>query len=308
MDDFDDGDYLDMDNNWIYVDDEYDLADELAENAIPDPGYMGTSAEIAMESYEFDFYGYQEDLEYGEDPYWDAADPRAAHVRPGKVTKPTRTGAKRKRNTESTPSSKRQKLAPIAREAQPVIFRSRTARQDAQSRVAPIVKSTKTFALLPDWRERFKDADGVVKNKRMPAAMAKAAYEEAPGENGEEEAEEAEEAPTDAAEPQEGEEDGEERESDEEEDIEGDGIEIDPDTLKAILAQRLAEAGITGDEKASFMESFNDMLSGEGQGEAAAALLEKAQSGSGRKRKADSAVGLEPEQKKGRNGNGKGGA
>ena len=26
MDDFDDGDYLDMDNDWIYVEDEYDLA------------------------------------------------------------------------------------------------------------------------------------------------------------------------------------------------------------------------------------------------------------------------------------------
>ncbi|CAK1364683.1 hypothetical protein CB0940_08343 [Cercospora beticola] len=303
MDDFDDGDYLDMDNDWIYVEDEYDLADELAENAIPDPGYMGTSAEIAMESYEFDFYGYQEDLEYGEDPYWDAADPRAAHVRPGKVAKATRTGAKRKRNNESTPSSKRQKLAPIAREAQPVIFRSRSARQDAQSRTAPTVKGAKTFALLPDWRERFKDADGVVKNKRMPAAMAKAAYEEAPDENGEEEAEEAEEAPTDAAEMQE-EEEEEEWESDEEEGTEGGGIDIDPDTLKAILAQRLAEAGITGDEKASFLESFNDMLSGEGKGEAAATLLEKAQSDSGRKRKADSAVGLEPEQKKGRNGKG----
>ncbi|KAM3416722.1 hypothetical protein BST61_g8313 [Cercospora zeina] len=303
MDDFEDGDYLDMDHDWIYVDDEYDLADELAENAIPDAGYIGTAGEIAMETIDLDFdlYGYQEDLEYGEDPYWDAGDPSPAHVRPPKVTNPTRTGAKRKRNLESTASSKRQKLAPVAREAQPVIFRSRSARQDAQSRAPPTLKAAKAFALLPDWRERFKNADGVVQNKRMPAAMAKAAYEEVPDENGEEEAEEVEEALLDASEPHDEEEEVEEEWESEEEGGEESGIDIDPDTLKAIVAQRLTDAGVTGDEEASFLQSLNDMLSGEGKGEAAAALLEKAQSGSGRKRKADSVVGLEPEQKKGKN-------
>ncbi|KAF2215203.1 hypothetical protein CERZMDRAFT_82251 [Cercospora zeae-maydis SCOH1-5] len=250
---------------------------------------------------DFDLYGYPEDLEYGEDPYWDARDPSPAHVRPGKVTKPTRTGAKRKRSLELTPSSKRQKLAPVAREAQPVIFRSRSARQDAQSLAPPMLEAAKAFALLPDWRERFKNSDGVVQNKRMPAAMAKAAYEEVSDEHGEE-AEEVEEAPLDASEPLDEEEEREEEWESEEEGGEESGIDIDPNTLNAILAQRLAEAGITGEDEASFLQSFNDMLSGEGKGEAAAALLEKAQSGSGRKRKADSVVGLEPEQKKGKNG------
>ncbi|USW51991.1 hypothetical protein Slin15195_G053100 [Septoria linicola] len=326
MDDYDDGDYLDMDADWIYVEDEFDLADELAENAIPEPGYMGTAAEIAMESYDFDFYGYNEDLEYGEDPYWDTPGPsptRKASQQQQISQEGEKTGSKRKRTAATrTSSSKKQKLAPaVERDAQPVLFRSRTTQ-----RKLPVVtqKNLKPFALLPDWKERYKHEDGVVKNNSMPAAMAKAADEDAGQASHTDEEqkdnEDAEDAGAEAEEAQWQDQDDQDEaaEDDEGDEDDGDssetGLDIDANQLQAIIAAKLAEAGISGDEEGAFLQSINDMLSGDGKGEAATALLEKAAqqqqvssnnssstttatSSTSRKRKApDPAIGMEVEE------------
>ena len=53
-------------------DDANALQDELAETQIPDPGYAGTNYEIAMDDLDdFDIFDYWDDLEYGDDSYWE---------------------------------------------------------------------------------------------------------------------------------------------------------------------------------------------------------------------------------------------
>lgn len=235
-----------------------------------------------------DLFNYGDDIEYGEDAYWDTAGPRPGPSRPAHSAETTKAGSKRKRASEKAPSSKRQKRsAPVNRDSQPVIFMSREARLKSYQKPPPTLQSGEVFALLPDWRERYRDVEGLAASKAMPPSMAKAVYEDGHAEK-------------ETTVEDEGEEDEAEGSwESEEDDAEGE-IDFDPEQLRTILAQKMAEAGISTDEEESFMQSINDMLSGEGKGEAAMALLEKAQLGGGRKRKADSAVGLEPESKRGK--------
>ena len=73
----------------------FSAQDELAENQIPDPGYAGTQMDIEMESYEYDYYSYWDDIEYADDAYWD-------HGSGGGQKEPPQDGGtagqKRKRN------------------------------------------------------------------------------------------------------------------------------------------------------------------------------------------------------------------
>ena len=236
-----------------------------------------------------DLFNYGDDIEYGEDAYWDTAGPRPGPPRPADSAETTKAGSKRKRASEKkAPSSKRQKRSgPVNRDSQPIIFMSREARMESYQKPPPTLQSGEVFALLPDWRERYRDAEGLATSKAMPPSMAKAVHEGERAEQG-------------TTVEDEGEEDEGEGSWESEGDDEEGEIDFDPEQLRTILAQKMAEAGISTDEEESFMQSINDMLSGDGKGEAAMALLEKAQLGGGRKRKADSAVGLEPESKRGK--------
>ncbi|KAK4502709.1 hypothetical protein PRZ48_006135 [Zasmidium cellare] len=265
--DYDDG-VLDFDDGWLYVEDEYDLPDELAEGQIPDPGYSGTNNEIDLEGYEFEIYEYFDDLEYGDDSYWDygSRDSR------GDILEDA--GQKRKRGVGKANVSpgKRRKT----NEDEPLVFRSRGERLRAWRQDAPLNKGKTAYSFLPDWRERFPDDDIPALVTKMPAEMRKAAE----GQN--------DVTPPKAR--QLGEEayaeDDEEGWEDEMEEDEESGLTLDPEMLKTILREKLGAAGLEGMDEAAFMQTLQKMLSGEGDegdatGDLANALLGKLTSGPG---------------------------
>ena len=94
--------------------------DELAEGQIPDPGYSGTNNEIDLEGYEFEIYEYFDDLEYGDDSYWDYG------LRGPEGGILEETGQKRKRGAAKPNVSpgKRRKT----NEDEPLVFRSQSER------------------------------------------------------------------------------------------------------------------------------------------------------------------------------------
>lgn len=246
--------------------------DELAEGQIASPGYTGTNHELSMESYDFDLYEYWDDVEYGDDAYWEY----------GLTDKKAENGQKRKRvaKAESTPS-KRRKTAKVeqedekVREPSPMVFMSREERNRRFLADPPILKGKKTVSLLPDWRRRFKDADGVVVAKKMPAAMRNAAEaqdEDTPPRKGH----------VHLAENGDGDGDDEEEgdwEDDEEEAEEEGGIALDPEMLQTILREKLGAAGLGGADEGGFMQAIQQMMSGQGgedaTGDLANALLGK---------------------------------
>ncbi|KAF2164730.1 hypothetical protein M409DRAFT_25123 [Zasmidium cellare ATCC 36951] len=274
--DYDDG-VLDFDDGWLYVEDEFDLADELAEGQVPDPGYSGTNNEIDMDGYEFDLFGYWDDLDYGDDSYWDYGIPdsksnasdNAGQKRKRGVGKPNGSPAKRRKTNEGGET--------LAGESEPLVFRSQNDRYQAYKQDAPLVKAKAAFSFLPDWRERFADEEGPVLVTKMPPDMRKAAegHDVTPPKArqlGEEAYEE-------------GDDEEDDWEDEMEEDEEG-GIALDPEMLKSILREKLGAAGLDGMDEAAFMQTLQKMLSGEGgedeaAGDLANALLGKLTSGSG---------------------------
>ncbi|KXS97990.1 hypothetical protein AC578_8744 [Pseudocercospora eumusae] len=260
--DYDDGAFIDMDDAWLYVEDEFDLADELAENQVPSPGYSGTNHEIDMEGYEFDLYGYSEDLEYGDDSYWDY----------GSYGKSYEAGEKRKRGpskTESTPSKRRKssKGDNLGQEFEPLLFRSSDERIKLFFRDPPLQREQPPLSFLGDWRKRFAEADGIVSHQKMPEAMKAAAESKS-----DETPEKAGRFNADHLEDVEGEEEWEDDEDEEEEEGEA-GLAIDPDMLKAILKEKLGNAGLEGMDESAFMDTINKMLSGTGDADDAAGAL-----------------------------------
>lgn len=245
------------------------LQDELAEGQIASPGYTGTNHELSMESYDFDLYEYWDDVEYGDDAYWEYGLPE----------KKAENGQKRRRvaAAEATPSKRRKTEETIQEDVKngdlsPMVFMSRAERNRRFLADPPLLKGKNTVSLLPDWRRRFKDADGVVTAKKMPAAMKNAAEaqdEDTPPrkgyvhltENGEDDEEE-----------------GDWEDDDEEGEEEG-GIALDPEMLQTILREKLGAAGLGGADEAGFMQAIQQMMSGQGgedaTGDLANALLGK---------------------------------
>lgn len=219
-----------------------------------------------MEGYEFDLFGYQEDLEYGDDSYWDY----------GTYGKDEQTGEKRKRGSagsQITPSKKRKSAREDAynRELEPLVFRSRDERTQRFLRDPPLQENRAPFSFLGDWKERFARADGIVTNQKMPASMKAAA--EAKSEDTPEKANRLHDADSEDQEGEEGDwEDDEGEEGEEEEDGEG-GLAIDPEMLKAILREKLADAGLDGMDESAFMNTIKQMLSAEGDSDDAAGTL-----------------------------------
>ena len=253
------------------------LQDELAEGQIASPGYTGTNHELSMESYDFDLYEYWDDVEYGDDAYWEY----------GLPDKTAENGQKRKRvaKAEATPS-KRRKTAEVEQEDEkhrdlsPMVFMSREERNRRFLADPPILKGKKTVSLLPDWRRRFRDADGVVVAKKMPAAMRNAAEaqdEDTPprkghvhlAENGDDD---------DDDDDDDDEEEGDWEDDEEEQEAEG-GIALDPEMLQTILREKLGAAGLGGADEGGFMQAIQQMMSGQGDedatGDLANALLGK---------------------------------
>ncbi|GAB7362887.1 hypothetical protein MBLNU230_g3189t1 [Neophaeotheca triangularis] len=278
-----DDDFYDWDDDYIYVEDPYSIADELAESQIPDPGYSGVNDEIAMETFDFDPYDYHMDTEYGGDSYWDSNMHHLASMRE----------EKRKRVWEQQQQQQVGRVNGKERQEMEtgipnVVFRSlgERLRRALYAEEAAQAERGKGFALLPDWRQRFKGVEAPAAVKEMPAEMRKAAL--ADGEESPPHKETKRKSKTKAVavkrveEEDEWEDDDDEAMGDVEEGGAEGGIALDPEMLKAVLKQRLGEAGLDGLDEATFMQSITKMLSGEGggadgaAGELAQTLLGKA--------------------------------
>lgn len=140
MSDYGDDDISDYEE-WMYVEDEYMVADDLAEHVVnsPPPAFYLDEDDIP----EWDRYDYYNDIEYDSDGYDDDKD------------EDSKTGEKRKRGGENQSRKKKQKLGSSGQfvdEESPVIWRSRASRE-----VKPNVLNgeLEPYALLKDWRVRL---------------------------------------------------------------------------------------------------------------------------------------------------------
>jgi hypothetical protein len=207
-------------------------------------------------------YGYYEDLEYGDDSYWDYFSPSV-----------TSAELKRKRDRAKSQQlhTKRRKIGSCVDDGlgDLVAFHSREKRLCVLKQTAPLLEKPKTpFSFLPDWRERFAEVDGAVESKYMPADMKQAA-------KGLEQGASTKECQLESSYTMQEEDDDSEYEDEDEEAGQGeDGdIALDPEMLKAILRQKLGHAGLAGMDESAFMDTINKMLSGEDDGDQAANSL-----------------------------------
>ena len=215
-----------------------------------------------MESFEFDFYDYWDELQYGEDEYWDQG---------GTGALASEAGQKRKRGMVNTGKNdfKRRKLSLKDTDGGNVRFVDSAVRIQNFMKQAPMLGRRGSFALLPDWRKRFENDAGVMFNKEMPDAMKNAAEgknEVAPQQHGHLDA---------SAENEEWE------DEDEEVGMQADLATLDPETLKAVLKQNLGNAGLEGLDEAALMSIISKMLAGDegadsAAGDMANTLLEQA--------------------------------
>lgn len=242
--------------------------DELAETQVASPGYAGTKHEIDSESYDFDIYDYWDDLQYGDDEYWD-------YVGTGAVPQNTRQKRKREMTTAVQRPVKRRMLSLEETGGDNVRFVSIAARNEMAKSEPPRLEQPVSFALLPDWKERFADDSGLVLKKSMPEEMKKAA-------EGQEEDTPPKKRGIDAM--AEDEEEWEDENDEDAEDMAAQLASLDPEALKAVLRQKLGDAGLEGMDEEAFMQSIAKMLSGDDGAEDAAddlanSLLGKATQG-----------------------------
>ena len=215
-------------------------------------GYAGTAYDLALETlhYDYDNYNYWDDVEFGDDLYWDPENVDGGSVQ------------KRKRDASAVIDHK-DKRRKIEVDASPdlVCYCSLSLRVEKSMRFAPQLEHLDSFALLPDWKKRFADHDGNFASKEMPLEMKHAA-----------EGKEMEKVIA-------------EDEDEEDEDLE-DGHSALPDleTIKAVLKERLGGAGLDGLDDETIVHLLSRMMSGEeGANEAAddltGRLLGQAQGG-----------------------------
>ncbi|TKA68826.1 hypothetical protein B0A55_08725 [Friedmanniomyces simplex] len=285
-DDYDyEDDGYDYDDAFLYVEDEYGFVDELAESQIPDPGYAGTNHELEGETMSFDYddYSFWDEMEYVDDAYWDAEGRGTSRQQQGKSAAEVVMAGQKKRKRvggglAGLVGGKKRKVSEVRGVAgrdgegkggvETVVYRTHGERYGLPP-PALMVGRGKVYALLPDWKTRFADQDGLVKTAGMPADMRKAA-----------EAKEEDTPPkkarlVDMLHDGEGEEEWD-NEDPAAEEAEG-GLEdlpaLDPDMLKTILKQKLGEAGLEGIDEAAFMSSISKLLSGEATDDDATADL-----------------------------------
>ncbi|GAB7350113.1 hypothetical protein MBLNU459_g0778t1 [Dothideomycetes sp. NU459] len=243
--DYDDDDLLGFDDDYIYAEESWELADELAEGALPQPPWLEYREE---EGDEYDMYGYWEDLEYGNEDFFDGNMPDEEDL------DNTGTGDKRKRTTSAKNTRSEKKRKPDSLSQYPTVRWIPIAEALSLDRGYPVQhESPLTYALLGDWRERLKDADGFATaafTSDGPNAMLPGLEEHT--EEWDDVSGSDEDEPADDDELQ-------------EEDMED---EISPDLIRAALVARLSGAGLGNTDQAAFMQTLMQMLSSEGNGNA----------------------------------------
>ncbi|OAG03214.1 uncharacterized protein CC84DRAFT_1061649, partial [Paraphaeosphaeria sporulosa] len=211
----------DYGDDWLYVEDEYMQADDLAEHAVASPPPLAYDDDRLDEWDRFDYFN---DLEYDFEGYDDAN-----FVTHNGATGQPKVGQKRKRGAVVGPSSKKQRLANGDGKLEqdvawlsnaPIIWR---AQADRGVKARPLPEDAEPYAILKDWR----------KLDRAPKRTQKAAQRELVSLPSQAHIEEADEEWED--------EDLVDEENDDEEDTGMDGI--DPAALMAALQSRLGSAG-----------------------------------------------------------------
>jgi len=157
LDDLDDYDYYEEEgDNYDYVEDGYDIADELVSQAIPDaPEFDGADFWDDHTRYE-----YWNDIEYDTDGYNDVQPKEKRKNKAVKTSDPI-TPKRLKRHAVDSPVSARKKRkideASSAPKTLPPILLVRKEAMEAGE--APTIDVTRlsSYAILPDWRDRFSD-------------------------------------------------------------------------------------------------------------------------------------------------------
>ncbi|KAF2015592.1 hypothetical protein BU24DRAFT_181013 [Aaosphaeria arxii CBS 175.79] len=230
MSDYGDEDYIEFDDDWFYVEDEYTAADDLAEHAVgsPPPPNCLDEEDPTLNWDRFDYFN---DLEYASDGYDDAKfEPhRSGHTSQNKrkrVGDSRRNKKVRKLNDRrSTSPSVGQPVLP------PVVWR---AQADREEKPRIIHDGLEPYALLKDWRVRLASVPTWASaSPRGTTAKGKAKATDGSelGPNDEETKELEEEDLV------------EEDEDNEEDDEEDGGAGIDAAALMASLQKNLAAAG-----------------------------------------------------------------
>jgi hypothetical protein len=149
MSDYEDDDYEEC-GDWMYIEDEYLPADDLAEHAVASPPWHPLEYE---DDEDIDRFEYFLDLEYGSDGY----DDTQFYTHTAGSDKEN-TVRKRKRGTASSGKKKRQKVRDgvSAPSYPPVVWRAQADR-DVEPKVVPNDALPESYALMKDWRERLVD-------------------------------------------------------------------------------------------------------------------------------------------------------
>ncbi|KAI9726919.1 MAG: hypothetical protein M1828_000267 [Chrysothrix sp. TS-e1954] len=146
-DDFDD-DY----DDWLYVEEHYDTTAELAEYTCPSPTFE------ALADDDLDPYSYFSDIAYLSDSYYDC-DAKQNDQRMKRKIK-TSEASTRKAHKASRAHDVKSLAHP------PVVWRSTSTIPDTiESASGGRHKPPQSFALLKDWRERFRYSDGLAISK-----------------------------------------------------------------------------------------------------------------------------------------------
>ncbi|KAI9667115.1 MAG: hypothetical protein M1831_001292 [Alyxoria varia] len=155
-------DYLDYDfedDQWLYVEDHYDLPDELAESTCPEPYTFDYD-----DYFDYDPFDYWEDLAY-------LSDARHDHDKNG-TGAATVAKAKRRRNPRDAASNARKNKQSERNESvtKPRYVRNMVVWRSAEDGLGGIVKApihtpeqrakAPRFALFKDWRTRFASSRG----------------------------------------------------------------------------------------------------------------------------------------------------
>ncbi|KAL1310545.1 hypothetical protein AAFC00_000825 [Neodothiora populina] len=233
--DYDDDDFMYEDPDYIYAEESWALADELASNALPQPAWPDEVLDDFWGDY--DKYEYFEDIEYGNDDYFDQEVVLDDAIQNASVKR------KREDTKGGTKLGKRRKVESLG--APPVLWIStKDARDFEIEQDRPVTsKSLPSYALLPDWRERLRDACGFFTVPALSLSVdGDATTSSDDDQHVDDDWEDDEEGAIEAA---------------------ADG-DLPPDLLKDFLAAKLAESGIGGASQGAFMESIMQMMSGAG--------------------------------------------
>jgi hypothetical protein len=192
-------------------------------------------------------FDYWEDLKYGNDAYWEN----------GGLGVPT--GEKRKRTMQKPTKQvlKRRKVTLKDTESDNVRFVPMVARTKFV-RTVTSPKRRPTFALLPNWRQRFADQTGVIQPKSMPADMKRAA------ESKDEDITPPQTRHFDAMATDQGQGGDEGEWEDEDEEIQLDTHQTEA-ALASVLGDRLKGTPLEGMDRGQLLETLSGMLSGGGE-------------------------------------------